>query len=113
MDKQVILEAIQELEVESPTLENVQELATLYIVWDHLDRAKDKPDVIESYKPYCEVKRKYQMHEATEDNVLDCMHLVCEELMDLILLLHSNSDMRRERKMIQTMVNKLHENLSK
>ena len=115
MDKQVIIEAIAELENDEPTAENMQELANLYIVRDNIGNgySYDAPEVLSSYAEYKEAKRKYQMHEGTEEGVLDCMHNVCTELQDLIILLYSNSDMRRERKQIQTMINKLYEIYSK
>lgn len=106
MDLPAIQQAILELENDDPTVDTVKELACLYIVREHLISpnsshvAKELNEILPFYSKYCETKRKYQLHELTEDAVLKDMDRVCKELKEFITTLYSCTDFYRERKIL-------------
>ena len=113
MDIKAIEDNIKELENSVTTVDNVQELACLYIVKDNLLKTNTNPveqelsDILPAYKKFCETKRKYQLREITEDAVLHDMKMLCQELKEFILSLYSNSDFYKERSILVTMIEDL------
>lgn len=105
MDAVAIDEAIEALENESTTFDNVNELACLYIVREHLGNSRTElVDLFPYYKKYTEVKRRYQLDQTTEGEVIQNMKNVCKELQEFIEELHSHTDMARERKCLTDML---------
>lgn len=111
MDLQAIQDAIDILEHSATSMENVDELSKLYIVREQLAKSSkqsnDKPKVLPSYSSYIETKRQFQMHQIPEDAVITSIKNVCQELDDLITLIYSNSDLRRERRCLRDCLTKL------
>ena len=105
MDLQAIQDAIEILEHSTTTMENVDELSKLYIVREQLAKSSkqsnDKPKILPSYDSYIETKRQFQMHQIPEDAVILSIKDVCQELNDLIEVIYSNSDLRRERRCLR------------
>lgn len=118
MDLEIIEDAIYELENSEINADNVLELASLYIVrQNNLDRLKTENnrdvedelnDILPYYRKYCETKRKYQMHEITEDAVITGIERVCKEISELISTIYRNTDMAKERKQIRKMLETLY-----
>lgn len=116
MDLSTIQQAILELEYEDPTVDTVQELACLYIVRDNLSKPdnlveKELSEILPQYRIYCETKRKYQLHELTEDAVTDSMGKVCNELKEFVTTLYSSTDFYKERKILLQSIEDLYKNL--
>ena len=112
--------AIEELEAEDATVETVQELANLYIVREHMKvcqlhvTEKSITSVLDTtYQNYCNSKALYQQHLVSDELVVENLKKVCQELSDLMSKIYSNSDMRKERNLVLTMVSNLFEKFSK
>ena len=92
-------------------------LASLYIVRDHLkpveknvinkDVTKELNDILPQYKQYCDIKRRYQMHELTAEAVIQSLRLVCKEIDEFIHILYSSTDMEEERIQIREEIQRL------
>ena len=118
MNIEEIEDRIYDLEYESTTYENTVELASLYIIQDNLLRmenrrvvdgvSKELDDILPAYTKYCEVKRKYQLHELTEEAVTEGLQRVCTEIEELITTIYSGTDMGKERRLLCKMLSKLH-----
>ena len=104
MDKYLIQEAITELENGETTLENITELASLYIVVDHfpINKVEDElNDILPAYGNYVAVKRQYQLRETTESGLVKAMKLLCTEIEEFITTLYQCTDANRERKCLK------------
>ena len=114
MDIQAIQDNIKELENGITNVDNVQELASLYIVRDNLLKQdtniveQELKDILPAYRKYCNTKTKYQLHEVTEDAVIHDMNLLCQELKDFIITLHSSTDFYKERRILIQTLDYLH-----
>ena len=114
MDIQAIQDNIKELENGITNVDNVQELACLYIVRDNLLKQdtniveQELKDILPAYRKYCNTKTKYQLHEVTEEAVEHDMNLLCQELKDFIITLHSGTDFYKERRILIQMLDDLH-----
>lgn len=114
MDIKAIEDNIKELENDITNIDNVQELACLYIVRDNLLKQdtntveQELNDILPAYKKFCTTKIKYQLQEVTEDAVIHDMKIVCQELKEFILSLYSNSDFYKERQPLIKMLASLH-----
>ena len=122
MDIQVIREAIEELENEDVTYDNVDELASLYIVYNNLQRSgysmitsveSEARDILPYYIKYQDIKRRYQTNQTTEGEVIQGIKKVCKELSEFIDALYSGTDMNKERLCIKDMIKQLNEKYSK
>lgn len=116
MDLSVINEAIDELENSETSLSNVRNLSALYTVKEHLigskhygSVVKELNDILPSYLNYIDVKRKYQLKEITETNVLLQLGNVCHEIKEFIQTLYSGTDSPEERKIINDLIEQLKE----
>ena len=115
LDFQLIDNTIEELENEDTNFANCQKLASLYTIKqfyeNHLkDTQKvesELNDILPSYRQYQEVKRHYQMSEATDTQVVNSLQVVCKEISEFIHTLYSSTDMQDERDVIQSMVSQL------
>lgn len=118
MDIIAINQAIEDLENDDTTPENVSELAALYICRDKLENRKESMvDIVESeledilpyYLKYRTTKRKYQLNQATDGEVLQGIKDVCRELKEFIDTLYSSTDMHRERLTIKRAIRDIYE----
>lgn len=119
MDINSIIEEIQTLESGPTTVNNVIELASLYIVKEQLQNGNmpginglqtEIKDILPAYNKYCEVKRKYQLNEISDDAVIYQLELVLQEIEDLICTIYRGTNMRKERRKIKETLEKLYEN---
>ena len=116
MDIVAINEAIQSLENDDTTVDNVSELSALYICRDHLYRTQsfdatetELRDIFPYYKKYREVKYRYQLNQTTEGEVIENMNAVCKELKEFVDTLYSGTDMNKERMCIRQLLKELNE----
>jgi len=116
MDIQTIEEQIDLLENSDTTYDNVQELASLYIVYENLkhpvktmvDGVNDElQDILPYYLKYREVKRRYQLNQTSEGEVIRSIKNVCVEITEFINALYSGTDMNKERLCIKDMISQL------
>ena len=107
---------IEELENSDTTFSNCNKLASLYIVREHYQKPLKSPgtsvehelsDILPRYKLYCEIKRKYQLHEITQEGVIVAMQNVCKEIKEFMQTLYSSTDMPEERKLIIQLITDL------
>lgn len=119
MDINSIIEEIQTLESGPTTVNNVIELASLYIVKEQLQNGNmpginglqaEINDILPAYNKYCEVKRKYQLNEISDDAVIYQLELVLQEIADLVCTIYRGTDMRKERRKIKETIEQLYEN---
>lgn len=112
MDIVMIRDAISELEQSDTTLENVQELACLYIVNEHLSNTSKSvvtefDDILPYYNKYIDIKKRYQLNQTTESEVIQGIKDVCREICEFIQQLYCNTDMNKERICIKKMLTDL------
>lgn len=117
MDITAIEDNIKELESESTTVDNVKELAFLYIVHDHLKKENlrvgsddihdEFEDILPEYRKYVEIKRKYQLGEISEMEIKRSIKRVCKEVYEFIHTLYYCTDMPAERECIDSLLLKL------
>ena len=113
MDIVAIEEAIETLENEDATFDNVSELASLYTVREHLkQRTSELDDIFPYYSKYTEIKRRYQLNQTTEGEVIQGMKNVCRELQEFIQELYSHTDMNKERLCLKSMLKDLNKKFS-
>ena len=108
-----INDAIETLSESDSTLSNVRNLASLYIVQDRLQNAlktqnnsveSELNDILPSYKKYCEIKRKFQLKELTEEAVHKALERVCKEVNEFLHILYSNTDTEKEREILKAQI---------
>lgn len=106
-----INDAIETLSESDSTLSNVRNLASLYIVQDHLQNAlktqnnsveSELNDILPSYRKYCDIKRKFQLHELTEEAVYKALERVCKEINEFLHILYNNTDTEKERQILRS-----------
>ena len=116
MDLLAIEDAIESLETAETTPETVLELSSLYICRDNLkhclkstvDAGKDElEDILPYYMKYRETKRRYQMNDAIDSEVIQGIKDVCREIKEFIAVLYQNTDMNKERLSIKNMIREL------
>lgn len=118
MDLHEIQEAIYSFENGVTNFDNVQKLACLYICKDNLQKAnnqqhsteKELGDILPQYRQYCDIKRKYQLHEVTEDAVICEMKKLCKEIEEFLSVIYSNTDFFKERRLLLVMLENLNFN---
>ena len=95
------------------SLSNVRNLASLYIVQEHMKNATQRTvdsterelnDILPQYKEYCDIKRKYQLRILPETAVHRSMQFLCKEIEEFIKTLYNNTDTKEERKMIKNLL---------
>ena len=57
---------------------------------------------------YVAVKRKYQLHELSDDDLLFAMRSLCRDIEEFIETLYNNTELPNERTTIKNMINSLH-----
>ena len=112
----VINNLIDDLENGDTSLSNIRNLSALYTVKSHLlgsskfdKTAKELNDILPSYLQYIETKRRYQLKEITETNVLLQLGNVCQEIKEFIQTLYSGTDTPEERKILKDMIKEIQE----
>lgn len=100
--------AIEELENQELTFDICQKLSSLYIIkryYQNEDVVVDEyNDILPSYQRFCEIKRKYQLNDASEDSIYRQLQLVCSEIREFLQTLYHNTDTQRERNIIEEML---------
>lgn len=115
MDTIAIKEAIQSLETEETTPESVSELAALYTVYKGLTEKSVDPveseldDILPYYRKYRDIKRRYQLNQAIDSEVIHGIKDVCQELKEFIDLLYYSTDMNKERLCLKKLIKELAE----
>lgn len=107
MDIKDINRTITELEDDSTTFENCNKLASLYIIKEFFNKnavEDELTDILPQYKKYTDIKRRYQLGEASEKTVEKQIKLVCKEVSEFIHFLYSSTDLPIEREIIKNMV---------
>jgi len=116
MDIIAINEAIEALENDDTTVDNVRELASLYICRENMktglktmvdDVKQEYDDILPYYLKYRDTKRRYQMNEAIDSEVIQGIKDVCRELQEFIAMLYQHTDMNKERLCIKDMIRTL------
>jgi hypothetical protein len=119
LNLQEIESTIEKLENGQTSFDNCLKLASLYICRDNIKNRsitqseaqntilKEYNDILPQYRLYCEVKRRYQLNELTEEAVERAMLDVCNEIKEFIESLISNSDMESERKLVKSMIKEI------
>lgn len=86
----------------------MQELAALYIVRDHNPMySQNNNTILPTYNDYCTDKRKYQLGQLSQQNVLDDLKFVCSEILILIQNLYSSTSCNQEREIIKHIIQEL------
>lgn len=104
MDIEAIKNAITELEGSETTVKNVEELACLYILRDHLSTSAEQSfsaptPPVSSYPSYLKLKRDYQRGIGTKDALLSAVSTLCAEIVSFSRTLYACSDCEEERTM--------------
>lgn len=122
MDIVAIEEAIQELEIADTTVNNVSELASLYICRENLKGGLNSKldgiqgeleDIMPYYIKYRDIKRRYQLNQTNETEVIQGIKNVCREIQEFISTLYSGTDMNKERLCIVKTLEQLYKKYSK
>ena len=115
MDIDIIEKVIKDLENSEETEENVTLLSSLYIVRKNLISSKipqsshDNYTQFPYYEKYVSTKKKYQLKQTTEGEVIQDVKNVCMELKNLVSTLYCSTDMNKERLCIRQMLQELNE----
>ena len=107
MDIYAIQDTIKELELGDTTLQNVSDLANLYVVRDRLldtGVKQELDDILPAYTDYVKVKQRYQRKEISEGAVVKSLKYLCAEVEEFIATLYKCTDMNKERKCIKDMI---------
>ncbi len=122
MDIMAIEEAIQTLENEDTTFDNVSELASLYICRQYMNKPlnlmvsgtqKELEDILPYYMKYKDIKKRYQLNQTSEGEVIQGIKNVCREIQEFISTLYSGTDMNKERLCIVKTLEQLYKKYSK
>ena len=111
MNIDTINEMIDELEEAEPSLSNIRNLSALYNVRSNLlgtnkfdKTSKELSDILPSYLQYIETKRKYQLHEVSDELLYINMKELCREIKEFIQALYSGTDTQTERDILNQMI---------
>ena len=106
---------IQDLENSDLSLSNIRNLSSLYIVKKHLTESKidnvtaELNDILPSYLDYVNTKRKYQLHEVTEQAIYLRLEQVCKEIKEFLHILYTNTDTPKEREILKKLITQIRE----
>ena len=112
IDLEEINNTIEELENQPLTFDLCQKLASLYIVREYNADTSDVvieeySDILPSYNKFCEVKRRYQLSEISEDAIYPSLELLCSEISEFLHILYSSTDSQKERDIIESYLRKV------
>lgn len=71
-----------------------------------MDTKKELDDILPAYNQYLNYKLKYQLGELDEMPMLGSFKFLCQELQDFILSLYSGTDTYKERRNLQSVLEK-------
>ena len=110
----MINDLIDELENGDTSLSNIRNLSALYNVKSHLlgsnrydNTAKELGDILPSYLQYIDTKRRYQLHEITDELLYINMKELCREIKEFIHALYSGTDTQQERDMLKQLIKEI------
>ncbi len=66
-------------------------------------------DILPKYREYCEIKKRYQIGDLSEQKLINAMKDVCVEIQEFIETLYTNTELLQERTIIKFFI----ENFSK
>lgn len=109
MNISLIEDAINTLEDDDTTVDNVAKLASLYIVRANYKQVKNETvkelnEILPVYSKYIEAKKNYQLGKGSEELVCTYIKQVCSEIKDFLVTLYSGTDMWKERRCIRHML---------
>lgn len=115
LDLKLIETTIKELEAEGTNFMNCEKLSHLYICRDNLLKSlepvdevqRELDDILPYYTRYREIKKRYQLNQALDIEVIQGIKDVCKELKEFIEVIYSNTDMNKERVCIKEMIREL------
>ena len=109
MNIQEIENTIEELENGSTTYDNCIKLSALYNVRNNIksDTEKELDDILPQFRMYVAVKRKYQLGELKEEDLIFAMKSICRDISEFIETLYNNTELEAERDIIRSMVSDL------
>lgn len=122
MDIVAINDAINMLVESDTTPANVSELAALYICKSNLENALEShsntsgellQDKLPYYCKYRDAKRRYQLGQTNEGEVIKAIKETCSEFFTFMEDMYSGTDMNKERLCIKQMIHKLAEKYDK
>lgn len=111
MERKDVKELINELKQCDATYQNCNDLAALLTLDEKLGTEqieREIGDILPAYLKYITIKTKYQTGTEEKDRVICALKALCGELLQLIQLLYSSSDMPLERIEIQNMIQLLY-----
>lgn len=114
MDISTINDLIDEMENGDTSLSNIRNLSALYNVKSHLlgsnnydSTTKELSDILPSYLQYIDTKRRYQLHEITDELLYINMKELCREIKEFVQALYSGTDTPKERELIKQMIKEI------
>ena len=109
LDLHEIEDTIKDIENKNTTLDNCRILADMLIIQHFYNSSKngveeELSDILPQYRNYCRIKRRYQLKEVSETQVLNSLRLVCSEIEDFFHTLYSSTDMPEEREQLKGLI---------
>ena len=107
MDLREITDTIEELENGDTTFDSCIKLSALYNVRDKLksDTEKELNDILPQFRMYVAVKKKYQLRELSNEDLIFAMKSICRDIEEFITTLYNNTELKEERDLITMMLN--------
>lgn len=68
---------------------------------------KEADDVLPAYKKYKEIKRQFQLGDATKEKMLSAFDNLARELRELIQIIYRNTNTPEERERLQTLLDNM------
>ena len=117
IDISVINNLINDFENSDSSLSTIRNLSALYNVRTHLlssnhkettdKTTKELSDILPSYIQYINAKRRYQLHEITNETVYINMKELCKEIKEFMQALYSGTDTEKERELLKQMIKEI------
>ena len=106
MDLREITDTIEELENGDTTFDSCIKLSALYNVRDNLksDTEKELNDILPQFRMYVVVKKKYQLKELSNEDLIFAMKSMCRDIEEFISTLYQNTELQEERELIKMML---------
>ena len=122
MNIEEIEDWIYDLENDVTSENNIVDLASLYIIRDHLgsglnpmvdDISNEINDVLPIYNKYKDKKKRQQLNEIPEDGCVVELKRLCQEIKELIIALYAGTTLGKERRIIFNMIEELYNKYKK
>ena len=113
MNIEEIQDDIKMLENDATTLDNVLELASLYIVAEHLQNntqrtvGSELEDLFPAYNKYVQTKEQYQRGNAQEDAIINALILLSQEIREFLEILYSSTNLYKERRILHGLIEQI------